>query len=135
MPWPPALRLGPGIGRRAFVLRPARVVRDYPLVQHQDKIADVDLVAPSHHRGPGYAPAVDIGAIGALLIHDHVALVFEEQPRVMLGNVVFRQAQLVIVKATDADFRLVKVQLLLGSAFFRDDDGKHRFALNAAGGA
>ena len=117
------------------MLRAAWVVRDDPLVQHEDKIADVDLVAPSHHCGPGYAPAVDIGAVGALLIHDHVALVFEKQPRVMLGNVVFGQAQLVIVKPADADFCLVEVQLLLGSAFFRDDDGKHRVALNAAGGA
>jgi hypothetical protein len=52
----------------------------------------------------------------------------------MLGDVVFRQAQLVVVQAADVDLRLVKVELLLGSALLRDDDGKHRFALNAAYG-
>jgi hypothetical protein len=110
---------------------PRRLADRVRRLQRKDEVPNVDLIASTYDRGTRYASPVDIGAVGALLIHDDVSVILEVQPSMVLRHIALGQAERVGFQTADRDLGLVEVLMPLGSALFVDDDRKHRNALNA----
>jgi len=91
----------------------------------EDEVTNVDLVLVLDHQRAGDLAPIHIGPIGTLEINDDELAVFDNDPRVALGDVTLGQDDVVALDASYIHLGLVELEATLLSTFFRDDNRKH----------